>query len=176
MAEEGAQPAPEVQIREIDADDQCRRFYLESKDFLPLTMFLQKDAKTHHKENAAKTYVCVSGKRVIGYISINCSQIKLDIPPDGLAGYYYSEYPAVKIGKLAIDSHFRGKGYAKKLVSLVVAVVKQKIMPHVGCRFVIVDSHKDAVPFYQKRGFTLLDTAENRDRKNPLMFLDVGKL
>jgi hypothetical protein len=62
------------------------------------------------------------------------------------------------------------------LVALAVAIVTDRIMPNVGCRFVIVDSHKDAVEFYKGRGFTLLDTEANKDAAHPLMFLDVGKL
>jgi hypothetical protein len=59
---------------------------------------------------------------------------------------------------------------------LAIALVTEKVMPYVGCRFLIVDSHTSAVDFYKARGFTLLDTEENKASAHPMMFLDVGKL
>ena len=156
--------------------DKSRGFFLVEDVYLPLTMFLQKSAKTFHKHNAAKTYVFAVGNKIKAYISLNCSQIVLDRPPDGLDEYRHKEYPAVKIGKLAVDTHYRGVDLGSKLVSLAVAIVKEKVMPQVGCRFLIVDSHKTAVDFYQKQGFSLLDTEENKSRENPIMFLDIRRI
>jgi hypothetical protein len=49
------------------------------------------------------------------------------------------------------------------------------LCPAVGCRFVIVDSKKSSVGFYEKQGFTLIDTKENRGRSEPVMFIDLHK-
>jgi hypothetical protein len=40
----------------------------------------------------------------------------------------------------------------------------------------MVDSKKPAVPFYERCGFTLLDTAANRSRDEPVMFVDLNKV
>src|SRR5581483_2193443 len=180
MAEEAAAQPAAVQLREIGSDDVVRRFRMETLDggnpYLPLTIFLQRDAKKHNSMNVAKTYVGLDGQRVIGYISISCSQIALEAPlAQELAGYPY-EFPAVKIGKLAVDHRHRKLGLGGQLVDFAVAIVKNEIEPKVSCRFIIVDAHKLAVEFYQKKGFTLLDTEKNKARPAPLMFLDIGKL
>ena len=174
------EPTEAFELRELSPDDKCRGFFLGNDPgdevYLPLTIFLQKSAKLFHTQNAAKTYVFVKGNKATAYITLSCSQIILDKPPDGLDTYRYKEYPAIKIGKLAVDKHYRDSDLGSQLVSLAVAIVTEKVMPHVGCRFLIVDSHKSAVGFYRKRGFSLLETEENKASDNPLMFLDVGKL
>lgn len=48
-------------------------------------------------------------------------------------------------------------------------------MPHVGCRFLVVDAKRDSVGFYQKSGFILLNTDSNYVDEHPLMFFDLHK-
>ena len=48
-------------------------------------------------------------------------------------------------------------------------------MPYVGCRFLVVDAKRDSIIFYQKAGFTLLNTASNQRDEHPLMFFDLYK-
>ncbi len=48
-------------------------------------------------------------------------------------------------------------------------------MPEVGRRFLIVDSKRTAVPFYESSGFTVIDSDSNKARDNPIMFLDLQK-
>jgi hypothetical protein len=64
----------------------------------------------------------------------------------------------------------------KALVDLALGIAKREISPSVGCRFVMVDSKRNAAPFYEKCGFTILDTPANRDRVEPVMFVDLKKV
>lgn len=57
-----------------------------------------------------------------------------------------------------------------------IAMAADFIAQHVGCRFLVTDSKATSVPFYEKVGLTLVDTEENRARKEPVMFLDLNKL
>jgi hypothetical protein len=50
----------------------------------------------------------------------------------------------------------------------------QDIADIAGCRFVVVDAKTPSVAFYEKCGFRLIDTAENRGRPEPVMFLDLN--
>jgi hypothetical protein len=61
------------------------------------------------------------------------------------------------------------------LVQLALGTTKDRICPVAGCRFVIVDSKQSSVGFYKKQGFTLIDTSENRERSEPVMFIDLHK-
>ena len=49
-------------------------------------------------------------------------------------------------------------------------------MPNVGCRFLIADAKTRAIDFYNRTGFTMLDTEKNKNSKHPVMFMDVHKL
>ena len=69
----------------------------------------------------------------------------------------------------------RKHGLGTRLVEFALGTVKQTICPVVGCRFV-VEAKKKSVPFYKKRGFTLLDTKANLRRSAPVMFIDLTKI
>ena len=46
-------------------------------------------------------------------------------------------------------------------------------MENVGCRFVVTDAKSEAVRFYEKQGFVLLDSEGNQSTEHRLMFLDL---
>jgi hypothetical protein len=40
----------------------------------------------------------------------------------------------------------------------------------------MVESKREAVKFYEKCGFTMLDTPAKREREEPVMFVDLSKV
>ena len=90
--------------------------------------------------------------------------------------YDYDWYPALKIARLLVDAKYR-KEYrlGAELVKLALGTTKDRICPVAGCQFVVVDAKKSSVPFYEKQGFTLINTPANRARPTPVMFLDLLK-
>lgn len=174
-----AAASQDVVFREIRPDDSVSGLSLGDAEFTPLKAFLRKCARRYHTECLAKTYVYVTTDdrpKVVGYISLICSQIEIDGGHPAVEDYEYKDIPAVKVARLAVDHRFRGNALGKKLVSVAVALAKEQVMPHVGCRFLVVDSKKGSVDFYKKRGFTLLDTENNKRRASPVMFMDLWKL
>jgi GNAT superfamily N-acetyltransferase len=170
----------DLQLRELEPDDQVTGLSLGDARFTPLKIFLQKHAKDYHAKNIAKSYVLVdpAGRKVWGYVSLVCSQIEVSLNghPEDVEGYSYSEYPSVKIVRLAIDKRLGGRQLGTQLVHWAISVSKNKIMPFVGCRFLVVDSKPTAIEFYEKCGFTLLDTPDNKVTKHPLLFVDLQKI
>jgi hypothetical protein len=61
------------------------------------------------------------------------------------------------------------------LIDFVVGLSIEKIMPHVGCRFLILDANKEKIDFYKRRGFVLINNEENLEGPNPVMFMDLHK-
>ncbi|MCQ2225529.1 MAG: GNAT family N-acetyltransferase, partial [Paludibacteraceae bacterium] len=45
-----------------------------------------------------------------------------------------------------------------------------------GCRFLTVDAYLDAVPFYEKNGFSLLTTEDEDSTYTRLMYFDLDSL
>ncbi len=88
----------------------------------------------------------------------------------------YENLPAIKIVRLAVDKGIKKLGYGSSLVALAISIALDDIMPRVGCRFLITDAKTESVRFYEKTGFTLLNTEQNKSAEHPLMFIDLHKL
>ena len=147
--------------------------------FTPLKLFARKNAKRYEAENLARTYVVfdTAQRRSAAYVTLVCSEVTSGpdlVQQDGLH-FPYDTYPAVKIARLLVDDRYRGQGLGVQLVNFAQGIAKAEICPAIGCRFVVVDSKAESVRFYERCGFTLVDTAENRARPEPVMYLDLHK-
>ncbi len=74
-----------------------------------------------------------------------------------------------------MDDRYRTHGLGRKLVNLAQGIAQEEVAPTAGCRFVVVDSKQESVAFYERCGFTLLDTAGNRARPESILYLDLHK-
>jgi ribosomal protein S18 acetylase RimI-like enzyme len=170
---------PSFYIRKLEQTDNVQHFKLGSEAFLPLKTFLQKQAKTFQQSNVAQTYVALIDGVIAGFITLTCSEIDLqenyDLSNCSHANNY--EYlPAVKIARLAVDSRFRGKGIGSALVDFAIALIRDRVADSVGCRFVVTDAKIEAVEFYDKQGFTTLNSYKADVSDYHLMFLDLDIL
>lgn len=171
---------PQYFVRKLAESDVVKSFKVGNAAFLPLKTFLQKQAHPFQQASIAQTYVAVTDDGgILGYVTLTCSEIDLR------DGYHlddcshasnYEYLPAVKIARLAVDDRYRGSGIGSTLVNYALAVVLDKIAENVGCRFVVTDAKQGAVDFYQKQGFTLLDSESNQVAEHKLMFLDLMNL
>jgi GNAT superfamily N-acetyltransferase len=175
-------------LRPIEGSDNVKRFSAGA-DYQPLKSFLRNQAQVFHAKAIAKTYVACkqpgcddenlarfSDDEVIGYVTLTCSEICLEKTfeiKDAPHANSYEALPAVKLARLAIDSRCRRSGIGGDLVNLALTIAADSIQPLVGCRFLITDAKKDAVSFYERHGFTLLNTQENLSSETPVMFIDL---
>ena len=166
----------ELVLREIEPGDKTARFSLGAAEYAPLKTFLKKQAKQYHAQSVTRTYVLVNleDESVVAFVSLVCSEVGLK-EEKPIQNFPYN-YPCVKIVRLAVDQKFKGNKLGSKLVDWSISIAKERIMPHVGCRFIVVDSKKSAVPFYEKCGFTLLDTAKNKTAPHPILYIDLHKI
>lgn len=171
----------DLRIKQIEPGDKLSGLSLGDPAFTPLKTFLRKHARKYEDNNLARTYAAFAGERLYGYITLVCGEVVVDGDGPALAeapgvDYPYSHFPAIKIARLAVDSGLRNSGLGRNLVQIALGVAKRVICPAVGCRFVMVDSKQSAVPFYTRCGFTTLDSPENRDRDEPVMFVDLNRV
>ena len=137
-----------------------------------LNDFLKEDALENQKELISKTYLCYHPHRLVGYITFATDVLKAKEMrvKEHLEGILYAEYPAIKIGRLAVDKKYERKGVGRFL--LLIAVGKAlKISGEVGCRFITVDSKRESIEFYQKHGFELVKKHEKQNF--PTLYLDI---
>jgi GNAT superfamily N-acetyltransferase len=170
----------QLELRPIQPDDNLSKLSLGNPSYSPLKIFLKKIAFDFHQYDIAKTYVLtdtdIRSKRVWGYLTLMSSEIVLNKqqkPQEISTLARYEAFPAVKIARLAVDKSLQGKGYGQMIMQWSASLVRKKIMPHIGCRFLVVDAKRDAAPFYEKIGFELLDITSNINNKTPLMFFDI---
>lgn len=165
-------------IRKLSDKDSVNSFKTGDVSFAPLKLFLKNQAKSFQEHHVAQTYVAVDDESdvVIGFITLTCSEIDLrngyeltDCPHANR----YDSLPAIKIARLAVDFRYRGKKIGENLFAHALGIIISNVAPTVGCRFIITDSKKEAVNFYIKQGFILLDTEDNKSLETPVMFFDL---
>ena len=82
------------------------------------------------------------------------------------------EYPAVKIGRLAVSKEYAGKQVGKMILLQIKHVFST--MRRSACRFITVDAYVGAVPFYEKCGFMFL-SEKDRNSSTRAMYFDLIK-
>jgi len=91
---------------------------------------------------------------LVGFFTLVADTIEAKAVIDGLEHYEYRKYPGVKIARLAVDSRFERKGIGTYL--LLAAIGKTlSVCESIGCRYILVDSKKESIGFYQKMSLNL---------------------
>lgn len=170
----------ELELRQLQPGDKFSSFRLGDASLVALKTFIRKNAHAYERQSLARTYVALYQNKTIAYLTLVCGEVTTDEGGEPLVSepgldFRYPRYPAVKIARLAVDQRYHGKKIGKLLVQLALGISKEEICPAVGCRFLMVDAKPAAVAFYSRVGFTMLDTHGNKDRKEPVMFIDLGK-
>lgn len=135
--------------------------------------YLKKLASQHARKNLSRTFVLidtVAPGRILGYYSVSAAQADADELPEELATSLPKfPIPAARMGQLAVDQKYQGRGYGGLLISNAVkrALVAQGTM---GIYLLLVDADSDdAVEFYRHYGFTGCNSRER------VLFLPLGK-
>jgi len=167
-------------LRQIQSTDNTTKLSLGNAHYTPLKIFLKKNAFDFHLYEIAKTFVLVNQNsfpdKILAYVTLMNSEIILNEgqrPQETCATLKYEAFPAVKIARLAVDKALQGKGFGRMLLDWCISHIQLSVMPHVGCRFLVVDAKRDSVSFYQKGGFVFLNTEFNHSDEHPLMFFDL---
>lgn len=149
-----------------------------------LNDFLLSDAKAYTNRLLAVTYLLEKEHELLAFFSLlndrisikgsdrATSKIKEQFPHSK----HRSDYPAVKIGRLGVNSSHQNEHWGK----LIISFVKETFITNnrTGCAFITVDSLKEAVPFYQNNGFRFLMPSEskNSEKETVPMHYDLTQL
>lgn len=163
---------------QLTTDTDIKPFKCADED---LNEFLFKDAKHYQQELMAVTYLLeyMEQNKTAAYFSLLADKITFN--PDEKAVWNKlnrnipnqkrrCSYPAVKIGRLAVNEEFARSGLGTFIldnIKYAFANVKR-----LGCRFVTVDALSTAVAFYEKNGFHFF-TEQDKDDETRLMFFDL---
>ena len=172
----------DVSVLVLTENHSIKPFDCEDDD---LNEFLFQEAIPYRKEKLATTFVVENNERTLGYYSLlnDSLQLKEEMFTSKsqfrkflreLIPYpkrHLKTIPALKIGRLAIDKTFKGKGLGSVIMANIISKCI-KMNEEQACRLITVDAYKQAVPFYQKMGFKFLIEGD-KDDATRLMFLDL---
>jgi GNAT superfamily N-acetyltransferase len=120
-----------------------------------LNQWFHRHAWNNQEGNVSRTsVVCdpVTGA-IIGYVSMSAAQVERAYLPKPAQRNRPDPIPALLLGRLAVDRHYHGKGYAKSLL-LFALTTAVRLSRDIGCFGVLTHPLDDDVrAFYRRFGF-----------------------
>ena len=80
-------------------------------------------------------------------------------------------YPALKIGRLAVDTRYARMGFGEEILRTIRTMFRYD--NRTGCRFLTVDALASATGFYQAKGNFRFFTDKDKDDDTQLMYFDL---
>lgn len=150
----------ELQIVRLTQDYNLKEFDCGDPD---LNEFLLNDAKDYQKGLIAVTYLVKYHDELAGYFSL--SNDKLSVKDSDKSNWrkvknlfhhckHRGDYPAVKVGRLAVGSKYQGYDIGSRILDFVKYTFISR--NRTGCAFVTVDALRQSVGFYSKNKFKIL--------------------
>ncbi len=166
----------EYTISKLTQESKLKSFCCGNTD---LDDFLFNDAKIYLKYLRYTTFLVESSSEIIAYYSLANDIIQLgafqdgcdiltdvqdSISPDDVdfGRYILNQriFPAVKIGRLAVNEAFQNKGYGTDILEiLVMSFIKNN---KTGCQFITVDAinQPKTIRFYEKNKFQYITSSD----------------
>lgn len=147
-----------------------------------LNDFILNDAKPHKEFVIAETYafkfVDDQGHPTAPVAFASLSNDSIPLSSDrrdayGLAEFGYKNFPAVKIGRLAVHRELQGANIGTDILNLlkILFITNNRT----GCRFIVVNAKNRprTLRFYLKNDFQFLDEEKYKNKKAQFMFYDL---
>jgi predicted N-acetyltransferase YhbS len=163
----------ELEIKIMAPEDDIGIFNCEDDD---LNGFIKDDAINQMNANMNVTYLCNYNGQVVGFFTLSADSVKVNM--DDIKGLRkkhikYWEFPAVKIGRLAVSNQHQKRGIGTNLLLMIIGKADE-LSEHIGIRYVSVDAYMGSVKFYKERFFT--EFIQDGKRNTVQMYLDLLKM
>ena len=148
-----------------------------------LNEFLRDDALNFIEKRIANTYVLEDHGRIAAYFCLlndkvtqqeasnnKWKKLKKGFPD----GKQFSSYPAIKIGRFAVSSSYRGLNLGTILMDKIKKMLNGNSY-YSAFRYLTVDAYLSAIGFYEKNNFKIL-SSQTLDDHTRLMFFDMMEL
>lgn len=145
--------------------------------------FLKDDALDQQEENMNTTYLLTYQNKILGFFSLLADRIDIkDIPEE--YNCKYKSFPAIKIGRLAIDKDYQNKGLGTKILDNICSEIKDMSLK-IGVKFITIDAYCNVREFYYKNAFQhikierpkkLKRTAERNDKTTITLYKDLKRI
>jgi GNAT superfamily N-acetyltransferase len=167
-----------ARVVRLDSDAEIKPFESDDND---LDNFLLNDAKDYQNSLLSVTYTIQSDSNTIAYYCLSNDRLSQYMEEKSVWNKINrlisnkkrrKSYPAVKIGRLAVSKKFANKGIGTMIIETIKEFYKNSYLQYAGCRFIIVDAYKNALPFYEKNKFKYL-TDNDKNDSTRIMYLDL---
>lgn len=149
-----------------------------------LNGFLLNDAKLYAEKNLAFTYLLLGEQgEIIAYYSLlndkiskrdtnnaTWRKLKKMFPHQK----HFNSYPAIKIGRFAVSTAYKGQGLGSELMASIKSDVSENAN-YSAFRFLTVDAYLSAVPFYERNDFKMM-LSDDDDEHTRMMYFDIVHL
>ena len=165
----------DLQIEEAEH----QKFDISSFDCtdVDLSEFLKVDCPRYKDQLLSHTKIAIYAGRVVGFIAVLADSISLIAEERKWLiqkNIKVQQVPALKVGRLGVDTAFRNQGIDKALIQYSVAIAfRMNSELSVGCRFLTVDAYTDSIGFYERLGFIRSQHKAYKNRKHPNMYYDI---
>ncbi|MGI0021635.1 MAG: GNAT family N-acetyltransferase [Nitrososphaeraceae archaeon] len=124
-------------------------------DPLHIDQFFKNDLNTYMKSNLSRVWFVEENDKAIAYFTVSMSAIeiqKLDKLKEKVKGTTPTRYPAMLLGRMGVDKNHRGKQVGSSICKFCRGLAIF-IGNRVACRYIILQTTQDKIPFYRKCGF-----------------------
>lgn len=165
-------------VRRLRPDDDRAKF--RSGDVELDRFFARYAGQNQFRHHIGTTYVVTDEDgAIVGFATIAASELTVaNLSATKRRRLPAYPLPVLRLARLAVDREARGRGIGRALLQAVFALA-HKMAVDMGCVGVVVDAKPDAVAFYRKLGFVVLETTAGQlgDRPQPTpMFLELGAI
>jgi GNAT superfamily N-acetyltransferase len=156
-----------LDIRRLTFSDDVGSFDCGDSD---LNEYIWYQALDEQNARAGIVYLAWQNQDLVGFVSLAMSSLQVEL----VDGHHrpgstpYTYFPALMIGRLAVDRRCQRLGLGTNLCRFAIARAME-LREVVGCKFVIVNAKQASIPFYLKNGFQLGQN-QPKDRREPFMY------
>jgi GNAT superfamily N-acetyltransferase len=167
-----------LKVRRLEPTDERRAFRSGNLDLD--RFFIRYAGQNQFRHHIGTTYVAIDATGFIaGFATVTASELGPEALPTTKRGRLPRyPVPVLRLARLAVDERAKGKSVGSLLLRSIL-VLAQRMADDIGCVGVVVDAKPDAVTFYAKLGFVVLEVIAGHvgDRPEPQpMFLELGQL
>lgn len=139
------------------------------------------EVERYEQEGLGRTYLVFYEGKPVAYFTVSFDGLRVEYLRtwksfSRLAEMKLETIPALKIGRLAVDSRYQSRGIGRALVNYIAGMALET-KGKMGVRLMILQAKPESIEFYGKCGFQLtVETRRERGRRNRTMFFDLHAL
>jgi GNAT superfamily N-acetyltransferase len=159
--------AEELEFVKLDGQDlgsfDCT---VNGKDEQGLQEFINKEARGYQERNLGVTYLVELNGMIVAFLTVAMTSILVERIGDEekVAGVPFENYPALLLGRLAVDYRFRHRKIGSMVCSWCLGLARD-LSKRVGCRYVALHAREAVVPFYVRNFFIVSEDEKNKPTK-----------